>query len=242
MKASRTEISPVMQELSAYIIRARSGNRCRHRYGTCPRKLHVLDTIAAMVSGRRLRPGEIAARYVESLGGKPVATVIATGIMTSPVNAALANAMAAHADETDDTHPPSRTHPGSGVVPAALAICERDRLSGRAVLRAIVLGYDICARTLLAINEMHFRHTGHHPSTFGRGFGAAAAAAALLGFDARKVRFVLSYTAQQAAGLSTVYRDSEHIEKAFSQACRRTMVSWRLMVAHDSRGGRRLHG
>ena len=67
-------------------------------------KLHTLDTIAAMVSGSRLKAGEMAARYVDSLGGKPQATVIGTGIVTSSVNAALANGMAAHGDETDDSH------------------------------------------------------------------------------------------------------------------------------------------
>ncbi len=58
-----------------------------------------------MVSGSRLKAGDFAARYVDSLGGKPQAMVIGTGIMTSSVNAALANGMAAHADETDDTNP-----------------------------------------------------------------------------------------------------------------------------------------
>jgi Cft2 family RNA processing exonuclease len=64
-------------------------------------KLHVLDTFAAILSGSRLKPGELAARYVDSLGGKPQATVIGTGIVTSPVNAALANAMSAHADANE---------------------------------------------------------------------------------------------------------------------------------------------
>ena len=235
MKAPRTEISPMMQELSAYIA-------CALRKPLPPQiieraKVHLVDTYAAMISGSRLLPGKRAVAYVKAQGGKPEAGVIGTRIVTSIPNAVLANAMLAHADETDDTHPPSRTHPGSGVVPAALAIGERDRLSGTAVLRAIVLGYDICARTLLAINEMHFRHTGHHPSTFGRGFGAAAAAAALLGFDARKVRFVLSYTAQQAAGLSTVYRDSEHIEKSFMSGMpAHNGVVAAIMVAHGFTG------
>ena len=235
MKALRTEISPAMRELSAYIASAIKKPLPPQIVERA--KVHLVDTYAAMISGSRLVPGKRAVAYVKAQGGKPEAGVIGTRIVTSIPNAVLANAMLAHADETDDTHPPSRTHPGSGVVPAALAIGERDRLSGTAVLRAIVLGYDICARTLLAINEMHFRHTGHHPSTFGRGFGAAAAAAALLKFDARKVRFVLSYTAQQAAGLSTVYRDSEHIEKAFMSGMpAHNGVVAAIMVAHGFTG------
>ena len=60
-------------------------------------------------------------RYVDGLGGRPQATVIGTDIVTSSVNAALANGMLAHADETDDSHNASRSHPGCAVVPAALA-------------------------------------------------------------------------------------------------------------------------
>src|SRR3984957_11540767 len=76
--------------------------------------LHVLDRFSAMVSGSRLKAGDFAARYVDSLGGKPQAMVIGTGIVTSSVNAALANAMAAHADETSDTNPVGPVHLGCG--------------------------------------------------------------------------------------------------------------------------------
>ena len=213
MKAARVEISPEMQALSTYMagaIRKPLPANVAERA-----KVHLVDTYAAMICGLRLLPGKRAIDYVKARGGNTEAGVTGTRIVTSIPNAVLANAMLAHADETDDTHPPSRTHPGSGVVPAALAIGEFKRLPGRAMLRAIVLGYDVCARTLLAINEVHFRRTGFHPSAFGRVFGAAAAAGALLRLDARKVRFMLSYAAQQAAGLSTVYRDTEHVEKAF---------------------------
>ncbi len=136
--------------------------------------------------------------------------------MTSAANAALANGMFGHADETDDTHPPSLTHPGTSVTPAALAIGERDRLSGAAVLRAVVLGYDICSRLLLSLKPMPFLRSGHHAGAFGQVFGAAATAGALLGLDARRVRYMLSYTAQQASGMYTMFRDPEHIEKAYA--------------------------
>src|SRR2546427_9002110 len=106
-------------------------------------KLHVLDTLAAMVSGSRLKPGDLAARYVDSLGGKPQAMVIGTGIVTSAVNAALANAMAAHADETDDTNPIGPVHLGCGAVPAALATAGLAGRTGQDLLRAVTLAYDI---------------------------------------------------------------------------------------------------
>jgi 2-methylcitrate dehydratase PrpD len=90
---------------------------------------------------------------------------------------------------------------------------------------------------MLAIDELHFRSTGHHPSTFGRLFGAGAAAGALLKLNAREIRFLLSYAAQQAAGLSTVYRDTEHIEKAFMAGMpTQSGVAAAVMVEHGFTG------
>ena len=214
MSASNPEISPLIRELSEYIagaIKAPLPADVQIRA-----KVHIVDTVSAMISGSRLLPGKKAISYIKSIGGKPEAIVMGTKIRTSAANAALANGMLAHADETDDTHPPSRTHPGSCVVPAALAIGERAGLSGTAVLRSIVLGYDVCARMLLAIDELYFRGTGHFASSFGGIFGAAAAAGALLKFDALKVRYMLSYTGQLASGLQNTVRDIEHIQKAFA--------------------------
>src|SRR5258705_721860 len=114
-------------------------------------KLHVLDTFAAMVSGSRLKPGELAARYVDSLGGKPQATVIGSGIVTSAVNAALANAMSAHADETDDTNPVGPVHLGCSAVPAALATGELAGRIGQDLLRALTLAYDGGTRIVTAL-------------------------------------------------------------------------------------------
>ena len=177
-------------------------------------KLHVLDTLAAIVSGSRLKPGELAARYVDGLGGKPQAIVIGTGIVTSTVNAALANAMAAHADETDDTNPIGPVHLGCAAVPAALATGELRGRSGADFLRAVSTAYDIGARVVssLGVGEGSRRHS---PSCLTNTFVAATAAAAMLRLDQRQVRHTFSYAAQQASGIGLWTRDHEHIEKAF---------------------------
>ena len=86
---------------------------------------HLLDTLAAMVSGARLPPGRMAIAYVKRLGGVKEAAVAGSGLLTSAVHAALANGMLAHADETDDSHAPALMHPGCGIVPAALALMDR---------------------------------------------------------------------------------------------------------------------
>jgi 2-methylcitrate dehydratase PrpD len=202
-----------MQRLSTYIAHARKrrlpapvAEKTKH---------HILDTIAAMVSGAPLLPGRKALSYVKTLGGAKEACVVGTRLITNAANAALANGMCAHADETDDSHAPSLTHPGCGIVPAALAVAEREARSGEALLRAVALGYDVCARLTMSLNAYEFREDGHSTHSFGPMFGAAAAAGSLLMLNERQSRYLLSYTAQQASGVSCWMRDEEHIEKAF---------------------------
>ena len=73
----------------------------------------------------------MAIRYVQPQGGNEEASVLTTDIRTTAINAALANGMFAHADETDDFEPVTKAHPGCAVVPAAFAIGERDGPIGR---------------------------------------------------------------------------------------------------------------
>ena len=201
-------ISPVASTLAAYV--AGTLDRELPADVVAQAKLHVLDTLAAAVSGSRLKPGEFAARYVDSLGGKPQATVIGTGILTSPVLAAFANGMLAHSDETDDTHPVGPFHPGCGTVPAALAIAELTGRTGNDVLRAVTLGYDVGVRLLQALGG-----TRHNPSCMTNTFATTATAAALLRLDPTQVRYAFSYAGQLASGIGYWDRDVEHIEKAF---------------------------
>ena len=199
--------------LARYMVEARSrtlptevAREARHR---------ILDTLAAMVSGARLKPGEMAIRYARAQGGVAEATVVATDLRTAAVNAALANGMFAHADETDDFEPVTKAHPGSAVVPAALAMAEREGSSGLALLHAVALGYDLCCRFLLALGPDLVR--GSHRSAEGTSstMGAVGSAASLARLDEKAMRHALSYAAQQVSGVWSWVRDAEHVEKAF---------------------------
>jgi len=199
--------------LARYMVEARSrtlpgevAREARHR---------ILDTLAAMVSGARLKPGEMAIRYARAQGGVAEATVVATDLRTAAVNAALANGMFAHADETDDFEPVTKAHPGSAVVPAALAMAEREGSSGVALLQAVTLGYDLCCRFLLALGPDLVR--GSHRSAEGTSstMGAVGSAASLARLDEKAMRHALSYAAQQVSGIWSWVRDAEHVEKAF---------------------------
>jgi 2-methylcitrate dehydratase PrpD len=230
--AAEVPISPVTIALCDYVAGAL--DRDLPADVVAKTKLHTLDTIAAMVSGSRLRAGKMAARYVEALGGNPQATVVGTSILTSSVNAALANGMAAHGDETDDSHLRGRFHPGCGIVPAALATAEFADRSGNDLLRAVALGYDIGSR--LGFGEITTERNSTH--SLGTNFGATAAAAAMLRLDSRGVRHAFSFAAQQASGVPYWERDREHVEKAFDFAgmAARNGVTAATMIASGFTG------
>jgi 2-methylcitrate dehydratase PrpD len=175
----------------------------------------ILDTLAAMVSGAHLKPGEMAIRYAREQGGVAEATVLTTDIRTSAINAALVNGMFAHADETDDFDPVTKAHPGSAVVPAALAMAEREGRSGTELLNAVTLGYDVCCRFLRALGPDLVRATHRSAEGTSSTLGSVAAAASLARLDEKGMRYALSYAAQQVSGLWSWVRDAEHVEKAF---------------------------
>lgn len=213
MIQAASQARSVTGELSAYIAGALErplptdvAEKAKH---------HILDTIAAMVSGSRLKPGRLAIVYIRRQGGAREALVVGSRVVTTAVNAALANGMLAHADETDDSHAPSFTHPGCAIVPAALAMAERHRCDGHGLLRAVVLGYDIGCRTTRALGPDHLTRAFRSSHSLGGLFGAAVAAGALASLDAAQVGYLLSYTVQQASGVTSWVRDQEHIEKAF---------------------------
>ena len=161
----------VTGRLARYMVAARDralpdvvDSACKHR---------ILDTFGAMVSGARMRAGTLVTDYVRRLGGTEEATVVASGLRTSAVNAALANAMCAHADETDDFEPVTKAHPGCSAVPAALAMAEKNGASGAAFIRAVALGYDVGCRLLMALGPDLVRNT--HRSAEGNRVPAPAA-------------------------------------------------------------------
>ena len=205
---------PAMAELSAYMAGATGAalppgvvEGAKH---------HLLDTFAAMISGAKLLPGQQALRFARAHGGSGPCTVAASGTTCLPAEAALANGMLAHSDETDDSHAPSASHPGCSVVPAALAMGEALGLDGARFLRSVTLGYDVGPRVSLALGAWRFRGESHRSTHAIAGtFGAAAAAGAAAGLSAQQMRWMLDYAAQQASGIASWQRDPDHVEKAF---------------------------
>jgi 2-methylcitrate dehydratase PrpD len=177
--------------------------------------VHVLDTVAAIVSGARLPAGQRALEWIRLQGGKGDAVVVGSRARAPVAMAALANGVMAHADETDDSHAASLTHPGCAVVPAALAVADWTDASGSAFLRAVTVGYDVGPRIARALGGERFFDQHHSSHSVGGLFGAIAASASLLGFDTRQCAAMLAYGVQQASGNACWRRDPDHIEKAF---------------------------
>jgi 2-methylcitrate dehydratase PrpD len=212
--AQSSSPEPVMDALSAYMSAA--ANRVLPAEAADHAKHHLLDTLAAMISGSQLLPGQAALRYAIAHAGKGAATIVGSTLTAGPGDAALANGVMAHADETDDSHNASRSHPGCAVVPAALATGEELGIDGARFLRAVTLGYDIGTRVVTAMGGAEFSYASSLSTHSIAGtFGAAAAAACAAGLDARQMRWALDYTAQQSSGIIAWRRDTDHIEKAF---------------------------
>jgi 2-methylcitrate dehydratase PrpD len=206
----------MMNTLSEYM--AAAGNRLLPGDVVEHAKHHLLDTLASMISGSELPAGQAAERYVRAHGGKGTATIAGAALTAAPVDAALANGVMAHADEIDDSHNASRSHPGCAVVPAALAVGEEFGVDGSRLLRAITLGYDVGTRLVMAL--FGSRATFSYESSLSTHsiagtFGAAAAAACVADLQARQMRWVLDYSAQQSSGIRAWQRDTDHVEKAF---------------------------
>jgi 2-methylcitrate dehydratase PrpD len=207
-------IGPVMTTLSSYMAAARGHalppdvvEKAKH---------HILDTFAAMISGSELPPGRAALTLARAQAGRPVATVIGSNVLTGPIDAALANGVLAHSDETDDSHGPSQSHPGASIVPSALAVGEDLGATGEHFLRAVVLGYDVGPRLTMALGGPTFRtETRRSTHAIAGNFGSAAAAGCMASLTAQQMRWLLDYASQQAAGYAIWGRDTDHIEKGF---------------------------
>src|SRR6266852_872869 len=176
----------------------------------------ILDTLAAMISGSELPPGRFAIQFVRAYKGEKIATVAGSNLVCGPIEAALANGMLAHSDETDDTHPPSQSHPGCSAIPAALAVGEKFGIDGTRFLRSVTLAYDIGPRVTATLGKLQYMVATHRSTHSLSGtFGSAAAAGCAAGLNQQQMRWLLSYTAQQGSGLASWQRDTDHIEKAF---------------------------
>ena len=158
----------------------------------------VLDWLGCAIAGLDTPPGRILIQHAADQPGGAVSCLgLAEG--RSPQVAALHNGGVSHIVEMDDVDRASVIHPAAVVVPAALAVAEQTGASGRNLLAAVVLGYEVAIRVGEAVGKTHYFHW-HNTSTCGV-FGAAAAAGWLLGLDEQRMTWALGNAGTQAGGL-----------------------------------------
>jgi len=179
-------------------------------------KLILFDEWACAFVGRELIAGDLIARFAAQMGGAGEATVIGTALRVPVAVAALANGTAGHADEFDGAHV-TDGHPGAVIVHAVTALAESRRATGRALINAVSLGYDIGTRIVAAVGGAYdLRSRVHVHSDHLHGFGAAVAGARLISLGADGIRHAAALAAGGAGGLATVFEERRHMSKALS--------------------------
>jgi 2-methylcitrate dehydratase PrpD len=114
-------------------------------------------------------------------------------------DAALLNGTFAHSLDFDDTNLPSLVHPGAAVIPAALALAEREDADGAALLAAVAVGYEVACRVGLALGPSAYAR-GFHPTAVAGVFGATAAGAHLLRIDEEEIAAAFGLAGSMASG------------------------------------------
>ena len=163
----------------------------------------VTDHFGVVLVGTRKESSRIIADLASQWGARDGGcTMVGLSGKTSAPFAALVNGATGHALELDDDHREGTQHPGVAVIPAAFATAEQEGKSGRDLILAVALGYEIMIR----LGEAHLGKSylcGFHPTGTCGSIGAAVAAGKLLGLDAGRMVSAIGLGASQSAGLST---------------------------------------
>lgn len=163
-------------------------------------KRALLDTLGVTLAGSREDSARTVADWLREQGGRGEATVLGQGFRAPAADTALANGTAAHALDFDDVSLPMRGHPSVPLLPAVLAVAEKEGMTGRDLLVGFVLGFEVETKLGRAIGEPHYALGWHATSTLGT-LGATAACARLLRLDAERTLMALGIAASLAGGL-----------------------------------------
>jgi 2-methylcitrate dehydratase PrpD len=175
-------------------------------------KICVLDYLASASCGSTKDWSGKICNYVKQIGCKRESAVIASRLRTSPQYAALANGTMGHGFELDDFHTMSFVHPGAVVIPAALAVAEKEKASGSEFLTAVILGYEVMVRLGLAVGIAHSVRGFHATGTTGP-FGAAVAAGKIMNLDQDHMLHAFGIAGSFSSGLKEFYLEGGTVKR-----------------------------
>lgn len=202
---------------------------------------HLFDGCAAMLhaASPSYDLGSALGRYLSGFDSGGGAHVVGRADDVAPELAALVNGALAYACDIESFHAESITHPFAAVAPAALALAEARRRTGRELVTAIVVGIDVACRMSLALGAGLLYERAFHPSAIGGSFGATAAACLLTRLDERSTREALGLVASSAGGLmSWVQDEHEHVRPLNLGVAARNGVNAALLAEAGVRGPR----
>jgi 2-methylcitrate dehydratase PrpD len=177
---------------------------------------HILDSLAALVACRDLEPARLARKVATAWSaGARTAPMLGTTDRAALLDAIFASAMTLHAAEINDFCPSAFTQPSASILPATVCVGDVRNVSGEALLRAVVVGYEITCRLPKALGLANLRGAVLANHAIGPLFGSAAAVASLIRLPRDRMAHVFSYCVEQASGSWQWLRDVEHVEKAF---------------------------
>ena len=168
----------------------------------------ILDGLGVALAGSTDECARIVQRQIRQTGGSAECSVLGTSVLAPAAKAALANGVAGHAMDYDDTQLSTSkeavygllTHPTTPVLAAVLALGQKQKITGAEFLLAYILGVEVECRIADAINPRHYQSGFHSTATMG-GLGAAMAAGKILGLKEPQLLTTLGIAASMASGL-----------------------------------------
>jgi 2-methylcitrate dehydratase PrpD len=166
----------------------------------------LMDWLGVTLAGSADPSVDVFLAVADDVAATPQATVLGCGLRTGLLHAVLTNGYMSHVLDFDDTFNPARTtvHGSAPVWPAVLGLSERGTIGGSRAITAFVAGFETEVRIALAAGPAHYEAGWHVTGTVGH-FGAAAAAAQVLGLRPEQTASALGAAGTQAAGLKGVY-------------------------------------
>ncbi len=163
-------------------------------------KTFLADSLGVAIGGAVSKQGQAIQAFLKEVGGPEEATVLGTRLRTSRLQAALGNGVLMRALELEDTFEEGFFHSAPGTIGAALALAEDERPTGKELLTAVALGYEVGVRISRSISPSHASR-GYHPTGTCGSFGATVAAAKLMGLTESQTASALGIAGLQAAGI-----------------------------------------
>ncbi len=195
----------------------------------------VYDSVGAMIACSRLPEVLALIKFLRRMGGTAECTMIGHAGLTSLVNAAMANGGMAHGDEADPVHLKSvGGHVAAGLVPAALTVGQWTGASGKDVLRAVALGYEVGGRLMtIFYRERDYVTRRFYPTAVVATISSAVTAALLLGVSREQMQVAMCLAAYQAAGPDNMTKDPAHMGKTFQVGAANRNGVTAALLAHD---------